>query len=196
MYDQNTKSKLRIKKCNFYHNSNNSINSLIYCNTNYNQSELNVFTENRIFTNMKVNVFDGEIVPEIEVFKLKAKNNCISPFENDFYKTDKFMIYDENGIECLNFDSVFESSCSEHILSKTISFSDVFFETKTLTQTLPLPINDNKSKGNKKKIIILIASIAALLVIITLIIIVLVVLKIKRKTRQKDIVDPLVDNPL
>lgn len=149
MYDQNIKSVLRIIKCNFIHNDNNnhSINSLIYCNISDNESTSNVFTENRIFTNMQINVFDGEI----EVFKLKAKNNCISPFENDFYKTDKFKIYNENGIECLNFDSVFESSCNEHILSKTISFTDIFIETKTLTQTLPLPINDNKSKGNKKK---------------------------------------------
>lgn len=168
-YDQYENSSLSIIQCNFKHNMNekHQIKSLIHFGVIFNQSSTNVFTRNKIVINILASLFDGRIEPATAAFKFQFKDNCISPYDKRYYKTNTINIYNENGKELLTFESAFKSVCKEYIFT-------------------------NAHKG-LKKITILSITIISILIVLSLLVIGLFISIALKRILRNDVIEPLID---
>lgn len=134
-YDQNENSFLNITNCGFKHNKNKNANnnnnedqqikSIIHFRVKYNKTKSNVFTNNRIVFNIFSYLFDGEMetgtgTSTTAVLKFQFSNNCMSPFEEGFYKTEEINIFNEQGNEPMTFRGAFKTYCDEEIITQTM----------------------------------------------------------------------------
>ena len=108
---------------------------MIYIRTSSNISLPNLFTDNNVATNISSCLFDGEIEQNSSTLKFKFDQNCISPFDKTFHKTERLLLFDENGLNEENFNNVFQSDCGEFIISQTIPIITETQEIKTQTPT-------------------------------------------------------------
>lgn len=187
------KSDLSIINCNFLHNSiqNRPIKSLIYFGVNDEKNESIVFQKNHFIFNMNAYLFDGEIIKsssnerKFNDVKLMFHfdNNCIFPYDENNYKSESLLIYDDQMKELIPFNNAFKScyQLMTQIPSKTVIQTPSKISTQTSSKIMTnslfkIPaqtsseINKSEEELFKKIIILLIVFIVSQIIIIILII--------------------------
>ena len=154
-YDQILNSRLTIKKCSFQYglSKKHEIKSLIHIRTSSNISLPNLFTENKVAININSYLFDGEIEQSPSTLKFKFNQNCMSPFNEAFYKTEELLLFDENGLNKETFNNAFQSDCGDFIISQTIPIITETQEIKTQTPTITLAPTKSKTQTPSKTLI-------------------------------------------
>lgn len=220
MYEKVHNSILTISDCFFNHNlfqNISDVKSLFYFHVNYNGTFPVVFTKNKFFNNIKAYLFDGKILKLNSKLMFRFQNNCVSPFDKEFYKTGEILIYLDNSLEFVSYYSAFESSCyetnspvaSQTIVTATPSASQTIItatpsasqtEQNIITYQTPTESksNDDNITSNSisedevkifKKLYIFVVALAISQIGIVLLIVVLFILIYKRRNRYDNIED-------
>lgn len=197
MYEKEYNSILTISDCFFNHNlfeNISDVKSLFYFHVNYNGTYPVVFTKNKVFNNIKAYLFDGKMVKFNSKLMFRFENNCVSPFDKEFYRTSDFLIYLENSLEFVSYNSAFESACYESGASQTIiTATPSVSQSEQIIITNQIPteskINDDNITSNSisenkvkifKKLYIFVVALAISQIGIILLIVVLFILIYKR----------------
>lgn len=113
----------------------------------------------------------------------------MSPFNDKFYKTDEMLIFAENSMNFVDYNSVFETSCFNSIVTQTLPIEITHTEHQIFTQNTTDSNSKNNEKSLKKIYILLIAIIISQISLI-LLLFVLFVLVLKRRNNRYDIIEP------
>lgn len=86
---------------------------MIYFHVNFNGTSIQLYSQI-----IKAFLFDGKTDTISNKLTLRFKDNCISKFDQEFYKTGEIFIYMLNSLEFASYNSAFESSCYDSVTEK------------------------------------------------------------------------------
>ena len=200
---------LSINNTLFMHNSikDHQLKSLIFIHANSSHTPINVFTNNKVVSEISAVLFDGKIeknrkTNHLSILRFIINNNCMSPFNPKSFISDDLYFYNSRDNKLVTFEFAFSSSCLEKHETTFIQTQTKPSFVQSISISIPVassPISNSLNNSNDIGFglfniiyVLFIIIIISQVVIVSIIIFAFIV--ILKKTNNGNDIDPLLIN--